>query len=264
MNTDNESGLVSIIMPNYNGAKYLRETIESVIKQTYSNWEIIFVDDCSIDESLDVIKKFGDERIKIYKNDINRGAAYSRNYAVQQAKGRWIAYLDSDDLWTDKKLEKQIEFMIYNNYKFSCSKYQEIDDNGSVLSVISAPLKITRSKLLCWDWIGCLTVMYDARAIGKVETSVERKERDDYAVLLQIAKRADCYFLDELLASYRIHTNSLSHSGKFSLLLQDYKMYRCSEKFSHLKSFFYTTVNFFCWIYKRLYYRKSIKIQYND
>ena len=110
--------LVSVIMPSYNTGKYIGKSIESVINQTYSNWELIIVDDCSDDDTEEVVSVFKDERIKCFKNAFNSGAAISRNRALREAKGRWIAFLDSDDIWKPTKLEKQLEFMQCNNYFF--------------------------------------------------------------------------------------------------------------------------------------------------
>ena len=104
--------LVSIIMPNYNCGKFIKATIESVLAQTYSNWEILFMDDCSTDNSLEIVKSFQDERIHIFKNEKNSGAAVSRNKALREARGKWIAFLDSDDLWEKEKLSKQIAMLL--------------------------------------------------------------------------------------------------------------------------------------------------------
>ena len=123
--------LVSIIMPSFNTGKFIKETIDSVINQTYRNWELIIIDDCSTDNTNEVVKKINDSRIIYLKNEVNSGAAVSRNKALREAKGRWIAFLDSDDLWKNDKLEKQINFMKKNNYYFSYTDYIEIDENGN-------------------------------------------------------------------------------------------------------------------------------------
>lgn len=119
------SDLVSIIMPSYNTAQYITETIQSVIDQTYHNWELIIVDDCSTDNTDIVIGKIKDPRIRYIKNEKNSGAAVSRNRALREANGRWVAFLDSDDLWKPEKLEKQICFMMKNRYYFSYTNYEE-------------------------------------------------------------------------------------------------------------------------------------------
>ena len=117
-NAASDFGLVSIVMPNYNSEKYIEATINSVLNQTYQNWELILVDDCSTDNSLEIVRSFDDDRIRILQNEVNSGAAVSRNYALREAQGKWVAFLDSDDLWEPTKLEEQLEFMVENNYAF--------------------------------------------------------------------------------------------------------------------------------------------------
>jgi teichuronic acid biosynthesis glycosyltransferase TuaG len=126
-------GLVSVIMPTYNCAPYIVETIRSVQSQTYENWEIIIVDDCSTDNTESIVESINDKRIRYFKNSKNSGAAVSRNFALREAKGRWIAFLDSDDLWAPTKLEHQLRFMVENNYAFSYHNYSEIDEQSKSL-----------------------------------------------------------------------------------------------------------------------------------
>ena len=161
-----EEELVSIIMPSYNTGKFIKETINSVIAQTYSNWELIIVDDCSTDNTDEIVKSINDNRIIYLKNETNSGAAISRNKALREAKGRWIAFLDSDDLWKNDKLEKQIKFMKENNCYFSYTNYIEIDENDNTNGKrITGPKKITKTGMFNYCWPGCLTVMYDANKI---------------------------------------------------------------------------------------------------
>ena len=135
-------GLVSVIMPCYNAAAYIGASIESVQAQTYTNWELLIVDDCSTDDSLAVVARYDDPRIRVLKNEKNSGAAVSRNYALREAKGKWIAFLDSDDLWEKEKLEKQIAFMVENEYHFSYTKYSHIDEFSTPLNVeVTGPSK---------------------------------------------------------------------------------------------------------------------------
>ena len=144
-------GLVSIITPNYNSEKYIRETIESVQAQTYTNWEMLVIDDCSTDGSLKILKELSekDSRVKILLNKRNSGAAVSRNYGLREAKGKWIAFLDSDDLWVPEKLAKQIHFMNANNYSFSYTNYEEIDEQGHKNGVlVTGPKKIINKGIL--------------------------------------------------------------------------------------------------------------------
>ena len=131
-----EKGLVSVIMPSWNTGKFIAESIQSVINQTYSNWELIIVDDCSNDNTDSVVKQFlSDSRIKYFKNEHNSGAAVTRNKALREANGEWIAFLDSDDLWLPEKLEKQIDFMISHDYVFSYHEYEKIDVEKNVAKV---------------------------------------------------------------------------------------------------------------------------------
>ena len=160
--------LVSIIMPSYNTGCFIKETIESVLAQSYPTWELIIVDDCSTDNTDEVVIQYlADERIRYIKNDTNSGAAVSRNRALREAKGKWIAFLDSDDLWFPEKLEKQIRFMENGNYHFSYTRYEEINEGSEPLGiVVSGPSKITKVGMYNYCWPGCLTVMYDAEYVG--------------------------------------------------------------------------------------------------
>ena len=155
----NNQELVSIIMPSYNCGKYVEKTIRSVQAQTYQNWEIIFMDDCSADDTIRQVSvlREKDSRIKLFQNHINSGAAVSRNNALREAKGRWIAFLDSDDIWELTKLEKQVRFMEENGYAFSYTEYQEMDSDGNLTGVtISGPKHITKRGMynfciaICW------------------------------------------------------------------------------------------------------------------
>jgi glycosyltransferase involved in cell wall biosynthesis len=166
--------MVSIITPAYNSEKYIAETILSVLAQSYQNWEMIIVDDSSTDKTAEIISSFKekDSRIKYIYNSTNKGSAYSRNVALQKAKGKWIAFLDSDDLWHPKKLEKQIEFMKKNNYHFSYTNYCEIDENSKEKGIlISGPKTITEKMMRAYYWPGCLTVMYDVDKTGLIQSA---------------------------------------------------------------------------------------------
>lgn len=150
----NQDDLVSIIMPSYNTADFISETIDSVLNQSYKNWELIIVDDCSTDNTDEIIKKYlSDQRIRYLKNEKNSGAAVSRNYALREAKGKWIAFLDSDDLWLPEKLELQVNFMKYHNYNFSYTSYEEVDENGNSLNrLVTGPKKITKQGMFAYCW----------------------------------------------------------------------------------------------------------------
>ena len=144
-------GLVSVITPSYNCARFIGATIESVLRQTYTNWEMLIVDDCSTDESQEVIERYvnKDSRIKLFVLDRNSGAAIARTRAMQLAKGRYMAFLDSDDLWLSDKLERQLEFMNKCHHIFSCTAYEQIDENGESLNrVIHSRQKVDYNRLL--------------------------------------------------------------------------------------------------------------------
>ncbi len=224
--------LVSIITPSYNTAKYIGETIRSVQAQTYENWEMIIVDDCSTDNTDEVVLEYlSDTRIKYLKNDKNSGAAISRNYALREARGKWIAFLDSDDIWMPTKLEKQIAFMVSGGYHFSYTQYEEIDEQSKPLGVlVTGPKRITKRGMYNYCHVGCLTVMYDAEYVGLIQIE-DIKKNNDYAMWLKVCKRAECFLLEEPLAKYRRgRVGSISTYGYSTLIKWHYRLYREAEK----------------------------------
>ena len=232
------NSLVSIITPSYNSAKFIKQCIESVIVQTYTNWEMLIVDDCSRDDSREIITSLADKNKKIKKIflDNNVGAAEARNVAIRQAKGKYIAFLDSDDLWESQKLEKQISFMEAEDIVFSFSTYQPISEDGSKLhSIINAPKIVTYSSYLKNTIIGCLTVVIDREIAGDFEMP-NISSSHDMALWLLIMKRGfDAYGLDENLARYRIVSAS-NTSSKWRAAKDVWKIYREVEKLSFLYS----------------------------
>lgn len=161
--------MITIITPVYNCEKLIEETIKCVQYQSYTNWEMILVDDCSTDLSSEIIKKIAkkDSRIKYLKLKTNSGAAVARNTALKNSKGRFIAYLDSDDLWKKSKLEKQIKYMTENNYAFTCTDYEKIDENGNTLKIIRIPQKVNYNLFLRNTIIQTCGVMVDTKITGK-------------------------------------------------------------------------------------------------
>lgn len=254
--------LVSIIMPSYNTANYIEESIESVINQTFTNWELIIVDDCSFDNTDDVIAKYlNDERIIYLKNEKNRGAAISRNRALRKAKGKWVAFLDSDDLWSTNKLEKQIKFMKENNYSFTYTNYYEMDEKSKLNGVtVTGPKHITRRGMYNYCWPGCLTVMYDVSVVGLVQIK-DIKKNNDYAMWLQICHKCDCYLLDEQLAKYRKRQGSISNHSYLHLLKWHFKLYYKKEKKNILTAVFNTGRNLIFGLYKKKFYLKFKNIE---
>lgn len=254
--------LVSIIMPSYNCGKFVEEAIRSVQEQTYQNWEIIFVDDCSKDDTIQKVSLLieKDKRIQLYQNVSNRGAAVSRNNALREAKGRWIAFLDSDDLWEPTKLEKQVRFMEENGYAFSYTEYQEMNADGSLTGVtISGPRHVTKRGMYNFCWPGCLTVMYDREKIGLIQIE-DIKKNNDYAMWLRVCKKADCYLLPEVLAKYRRgRAGSVSTHGITTMIGWHYKLWHEAEKRGVLASLWLTGVNLVCGLYKKKKYVKRIQ-----
>ena len=257
------SDLVSIIMPSYNTADYIKESIQCVQAQTYSNWELIIVDDCSTDNTDEVIKSFLiDKRIKYFKNENNSGAAVSRNKALKNAKGRWIAFLDSDDLWTSDKLEKQIDFMNNNDYHFSYTRYNEVDDNGKSLgNCWTGPKKIGKTKMHLFNYMGCLTVMYDMEYVGLIQVG-DIKKRNDYAIWVKVVKKCDAYLLDECLATYRVRSSgSVMNRQKNPLgrVKYNYELWHKSEGKGMALSLFLTGVNIIFGVFKKIIYKGKIE-----
>ncbi|MBS6559176.1 MAG: glycosyltransferase family 2 protein [Clostridiales bacterium] len=252
-----QNELVSIITPSYNTEKYIVATIESVLAQTYENWEMIIVDDCSTDATDEVIAQFNDPRIVYIKNKKNSGAGISRNRALKRAKGKWIAFLDSDDLWKPTKLEEQIQYMRENRYAFSYTRYREIDEYGNDIGVeVSGPKRISKSGMYRYCWPGCLTVMYDAEKVGLIQIS-NIKKNNDYAMWLKVIRKADCYLYNKPLAMYRKRTGSISNHSYTKLIRWHYKLFKQADNKNYLFALILTFQNlvFGCW--KRLYYVKK-------
>lgn len=231
-------GLVSIITPTYNSENFIDETIKSILSQTYNNWELIITDDCSTDNTFDVVSKYAqeDNRIKIYKLNKNSGAGVARNNSIKEAKGRFLAFCDSDDCWLPEKLEKQLQFMMENNCSFSCTSYYTCEENGTIKGKIIAPSKISYFNLICNDNMGCLTTMYDTNKIGKLYMPTIRKRQDWGYKLMIIKKSKYAYGLKECLAKYRLRNNSLS-ANKFTLVKYNINVYKQVLNYSTIKAY---------------------------
>lgn len=260
INNKYTNGLVSIIMPSWNTANFIMSTIESVQAQTYKNWELIIVDDASVDNTLDLLKSVDDSRIRVFVNEHNSGAAVSRNKALCEAKGEWIAFLDSDDLWMPDKLEKQICFMEENGYHFSYTNYSVIDEFGKRLEVkVTGPKHITKMGFYNYCWPGCLTVMYDRSFVGLIQIK-DIKKNNDYAMWLKVCKKADCYLLEEELALYRRgrHGSISSHSF-VKMISWHYKLFHDAEGQPVIVAGFNTIRNMLFGLYKKLRYVKRLR-----
>lgn len=234
------SGLVSVITPLYNSEFFLSESVTSVLNQTYSDLELILVDDYSVDNSIDIIHSImeHDSRIKLIQMSENFGAAVARNKAIEAAQGRYIAFLDSDDIWLPDKLEKQIEFMQQNSVAFSYSAYQQIDELGNLIKDIHVPEKVSYHDILKSNSIGCLTAIYDTEYFGKVYMPLIRK-RQDLGLWLKLLEMSDyAYGLQENLAQYRVHSNSIS-ANKLSAAKYQWQLYREVLGFNFFKAAYY-------------------------
>lgn len=232
--------VVSVITPTYNSAKTIADTIESVIKQSYIHWELIIVDDKSMDETLSIVNGYMqiEPRIKLLTLDENKGAGYCRNKAIELAIGRFIAFLDSDDIWHPMKLEKQIRFMLDNKYALTYTAYNKIDQNGNVTKCINPPSNVDYAELIKSNVIGCLTAVYDTELVGKVYMPLIRK-RQDMALWLKILKVIEfAWCLNEPLAFYREGHASLS-SNKIKILASQWKFYRGYLRLNFFKSLWY-------------------------
>ena len=226
--------LVSIIMPAYNCVDYISESIKSVQNQSYRNWELIVADDNSTDGTVDA----DDNRIHLLETDINLGPAAARNRAINAARGDYIAFLDSDDIWYPDKLSRQISFMEQMGYDFTYTAYEKINERGEHMGVvISAPKSVNYSSMLYQgDPIGNLTVVYNAEKLGKFYVP-DIKKRNDFALWLKIMHDCDrAYGLDEVLASYRVRAGSISSTRKSKLIKYYWELYRDIERLSNIKS----------------------------
>lgn len=232
---------VSIVTPAYNAERFIGQTIESVLNQTYSNWEMIIVDDCSTDRTVEIIKSYTkqDPRVILIELKENSGSAVARNTAMDHATSKYIAFLDSDDLWFPEKLEKQLQFMQSQDIAFSFTKYVQMLEDGTVTDAITkAPKQVGYDDLMKHCVIGCLTVMINMEKIGH-ERMVNIRTRQDYAFWLTITKKGfPAYGLPEVLAKYRLVKDSIS-SNKFKAAKQNWYVYRHIEKQSLLKSLWY-------------------------
>ena len=230
--------LVSIIMPAYNAEKYIEEAIESVLKQTYRNWELIIVNDCSIDATEQIVKKYQeqDERIKFHSLTENHGVANARNTALQNAVGRYIAFLDSDDMWLPEKLEKQIGFMKINNYVFTYHQYRHFASRDKVGKIVNIPLKLGYKEALKGNSMGCLTVCLDKSKIKPFLMPVQRHE--DYITWLRIlGKGGFAAGINRPYLKYRLSEEGKSRN-KLKSAAMTYQVYRYVG-YGPLKSLFF-------------------------
>ena len=228
---------ISIITPTYNSELYISETILSIQNQTFTDWELIITDDYSSDNTVEVIQSFikKDDRIRLYKLKSNQGAGVARNHSIKMAKGRYIAFCDSDDQWKKNKLELQINFMNHNDLVLSYSGYDIIDENGKKIRTVHPPKIITLKKILSNNYIGCLTAIYDSKILGKQYMPPIRK-RQDWVLWIKILKKIKkTEGLNTSLAIYRVRSNSISRN-KLNLIIHNWNVYHKVLGYNKFKS----------------------------
>lgn len=236
--------LVSVITPAYNCAAFIGETIESVLAQTYTKWEMIIVDDQSKDNTEDIVKKYTDSRIKYKKLKKNSGAAVARTEAMRLAEGQYMAFCDSDDLWMPDKLERQLVFMKKKGYVFTCTAYEQIDEESKPLGRIITPKeRCDYNRLLLDCPVGNSTVMYDVSQMGKFEVPNIRKRNDDALWLQMLKEEKYIWGMSEVLMKYRIRSNSIS-SNKLKVIKYHWVLYRKIENLSVPRSLFH--IGYWC------------------
>lgn len=237
--------LISIITPTYNCGKFISETIESVLDQTYKNWEMVIVDDCSTDNTKHIVEEYikKDSRIRYHRLEENSGAAIARTKAMEIAQGDYMAFLDSDDLWMKNKLEIQLNLMKKNHWYFTCTDYEQIDEDSNKLNKIIKSIEKTNYNRLLLDCpVGNSTVMYDVKRMGIPNI---RKRNDDALWLKMLKKEEYMYGINQVLMQYRLRNDSIS-SNKFKLVKYHWVLYRDVEHLSIIQSLFH--ICYWCFI----------------
>lgn len=246
-------GLVSVITPCYNGAKFIGDAIESVMAQTYPNWEMLITDDCSNDNSIEVIKEYvaKDSRVRLLQLEKNSGAAVARNKSIAEAKGRYIAFLDGDDMWLPNKLELQLEFMEKKDCALSCTSLMYCNEEGEYTSIELAPKTHTFKQSLHDNRVGTTAAIYDTAKLGKIFMPLIRK-RQDWALFMTILRTGVvAYGMKQPLCVYRVGQQSLS-KNKWSLIEYNVKTYQVVLGWSFLRAFLYFLIVYMPhWLYKK-------------
>ena len=242
-------GLVSVIVPVYNAGKWIEDTILSVRSQTYRDWELILVDDGSTDNSMEIMRQCADDRVRIIDDGSNRGAAYARNMGVKEAKGRYICYIDADDLWSPDKLEKQLAFIEENNAAFTFTGYEFADASGvGVQKIVRVPKTIGYKQALKNTTIFTSTVMFDMDKLSKEDIMMPQVPSEDTATWWKVLKKVGrAYGLDEQLTLYRRGTGTLS-SNKMTAIQRIWNLYRNVEGLN----VFYSAYCFVFWAVRAL------------
>lgn len=253
-------GLVSIITPSYNSSEFIADTIEGILKQTYQNWELLITDDCSTDNSVEIIKSYAlkDSRIKLWQLEENSGAGICRNKSIEAAQGRYIAFCDSDDVWMPTKLEMQLLFMENKGCALVYSSYMLMNEQKEVTGIVVCRKKEDFASVRRDCKIGCLTAMYDTLKVGKVYMPPIRK-RQDWGLWLKILRECKvAYGVKEPLAYYRVRAGSISNK-KLSLIKHNINVYRTVLQYSTCKAYF-----FFYFVFLPCYLLKKVSVRLNS
>lgn len=223
-------------MPAFNAELFLEIAVQSVREQTYTNWELLIVNDSSKDNTLQIAQGFQaqDKRIQVLNQLENQGVAKTRNTALKEAQGKYIAFLDSDDVWHPEKLEKQVCFMEKESVLICYSSYQRINEDGKELGIVTPPKEINYTSLLKSNFIGNLTGIYNTEALGKQFFSNYKHE--DYVAWLALVKiSGSAKSIDEVLGQYRVYAGTTS-SNKLKMLTWQWRIYRSSQSLSFIQS----------------------------
>ncbi|MEZ9322788.1 glycosyltransferase family 2 protein [Vibrio sp. 10N.286.51.E5] len=246
--------LISIITPTYNSYATILSTYESIKNQDYDNWEWVVTDDCSTDQTVDILKKiaFKDSRVKVFVNDTNSGAAVSRNRCISESNGEFIAFLDSDDLWLPNKLMCQLEFMLEGKYSFSFTSYELIYENGNKIGKVVDKGEVVsvsyQDMLRKKATLGCSTVMLKKSCFRSLSMPNIRTGQD-YALWLKLLKQdTNAYLLPVILTEYRIMPNSISRN-KIKKAKRQWQIYREIEQLNIIDS----TISFFHYAYRAVF-----------
>ena len=247
-------------MPSYNSADYIADSIESILAQTFQDWELLITDDCSTDGTQQILERYAaqDNRIHIFLMKENSGSGASRNKCIEEARGRYIAFCDSDDRWLPEKLDKQLAFMQRHDYAFTFASYYTCNEVGMINGIVIAPTRQTLIDTKRDDKIGFLTAIYDTHHCAKLLMPLQRKRQDWAYVLMLHQQVGDAHALTEPLGIYRLHENSISHN-KWSLVKYNAAVYGEVFGYSKIKSFAYLSTFFL-----PTYFVKRIKNKINN
>ncbi|RAU36896.1 glycosyltransferase family 2 protein [Enterobacter sp. ECC-175] len=239
-------GCVSVIMPAYNSGDYIAKSIDSVLAQTYENFELIVINDCSTDNTLNIIRTYDDHRIIAINMTHNSGVAEARNEGIRRASGQFIAFLDSDDMWKPTKLQTQIDTLLRSNCHCCHTAYNRITEDGNIISTVNCKKLVSLKDMLKHNEIGNLTGLYDVYALGKIYQ--ETIGHEDYLMWLNIMSNTDSVGIQLPLAEYRVRKSSLS-SNKFKSLRWHYEILKKIIGFKPVKlsylmmSYVFLTIN---------------------